>query len=284
MLPLICWNKFVGFSPRVNCFHYLWPWSWFLHKICLENLTELMLMLHMLRFPLLLSLVELWRLYWLGEVLVENAYNWGRSEDKRSMQSSQQIFSRGAAVHICSSSWNIRQGFNSVHLIASKSRKCNLWRSYHKHKCLQPEELSEQLLLVMKAFLVRFTEVLSCSSTQVSAFQKADSGSDNRNRSWAENKFWCLKAYFALQQSKVYLLLCELKLDWSFSFLEKPHFPSQTLKMSENVIMGLATSTIKNVIKISIFLWNNIFWQKLYGQNFSEQSHSLLFQPVYFVF
>jgi len=48
--------------------------------------------------------------------------------------------------------------------------------------------------------------------------------------------------------------------------------------------MGLEKSTIKNVIKISSFLWNNIFQQKLHGQNFSEQSCSLLFQPVYFFF
>lgn len=106
-------------------------------------------MLHMLRFSLLLSLVELWRLQWPGEVLVENACNWGRSKDKRSVQSSQQIFSSGAAVHSCSSSWSIRQGFNSIHLTAWNSRRCNLWYSY-EHKRLQLEQLSEQLLLVMK--------------------------------------------------------------------------------------------------------------------------------------
>jgi len=61
--PSVCWNySFVGFSPRVNFFHYFWPWSQFLHKICLENLTELMNVLHMIRFSLLLSLLELWRL------------------------------------------------------------------------------------------------------------------------------------------------------------------------------------------------------------------------------
>lgn len=74
--------------------------------------------------------------------------------------------------------------------------------------------------------------------------------------------------------------VCELKLYWSSSFQENTCF---TLKMNENFIMSLAESTIKNVIKMSKFLWN-VFWQKLHDQNFCEQSHSFLFQPVYFIF
>lgn len=53
--------------------------------------------------------------------------------------------------------------------------------------------------------------------------------------------------------------------------------------MRENFIMDLASSMIKNVIKISNILCS-IFQEKLHGQSFFEQSYSLLFQPVYFMF
>lgn len=42
------------------------------------------------------------------------------------------------------------------------------------------------------------------------------------------------------------------------------------LKMSEKVIVGFVKSAIKNVIEIHNLIQNNIFWQKLLGQNFSE--------------
>lgn len=40
--------------------------------------------------------------------------------------------------------------------------------------------------------------------------------------------------------------------------------------MSEKVIVGFVISAIKNVIEIHNLIQNNIFWQKLLGQNFSE--------------
>lgn len=56
MLPLISWNKFVGFSPTVNFFQCLWPWSFFLQKIFLESLTELMLLLHVFGFSVSITI------------------------------------------------------------------------------------------------------------------------------------------------------------------------------------------------------------------------------------